>query len=91
MFSKEWTAEDRLKLVIVLTDIIRGDIERGAYGVPGRPNVQAVHEMIAASPSTLESYRGDIERLLDTCSLTREPDMRSEFFATRFEDLWKED
>lgn len=64
MFSQQWTAEERLLLVIVLTDMIRDDVNAGRYGEPGRPNVQSVHEMILAAPAQLEQSRGSIEQLL---------------------------
>lgn len=63
-FSAEWTAEERLLLVIVMTDLIRDDVNAGCYSAIGRPNVQSVHEMIIASKETLEEHREDIAKML---------------------------
>ena len=63
-FSKHWTAEERLRLVIILTTMIRDDINNNRYSVPGRPNIQSVHEMIAATAEELESWRESLERMI---------------------------
>ena len=64
-FSKEWTDKEKLLLVIIVTDIIRKEIHKGQYNTVGRPNIQAVHEMILATPAQLEQYRDTIESLID--------------------------
>ncbi len=63
--SKDWTSEERLKIIVVLTDFIRDDINLGNYGgtqEEPRPNIQSIHEFISATPAKLESYREDFER-----------------------------
>lgn len=71
--SKAWTDHEKLKLVVILTDNIRGDINLGVYGAVdfdsmqkpmGRPNIQSVHELIVATPDMLEEMRSDIEQIV---------------------------
>ena len=52
-WSKRWDNSDRLRLVVMLTSLIRRDIDAGRYGQEGRPNIQTVHECIAADRLTL--------------------------------------
>ena len=63
-FSKEWTDKEKLRLVIIVTDIIRDDIMAGVYGWEGSPNIQTVHELIVASPVELEAIRSRIEDMI---------------------------
>lgn len=63
--SKEWTPIERLKIVVILTDLIRDDVNLGIYGQVGRPNVQSVHEFIAATPTMLEESREYLEDLIN--------------------------
>ena len=60
-FSREWTDRDKLRLVVLLTHLIRDDILADRYGQPGRPNVQTLHELLAMSAAELETYRSEIE------------------------------
>jgi ribosomal protein L37E len=64
-FSKDWTIEERIRLVFVLTSLVRDDIFRNQYGAAGRPNIQALHEMLIAPPDELEKYRAGIDALVD--------------------------
>jgi hypothetical protein len=64
-FSKDWTDRERLRLVILLTSMIRDDINLNRYGQFGRPNIQSVHEMIVATPAELEMYRSRIDAMVD--------------------------
>lgn len=63
--SKLWTDREKLKIIVVLTDMIRDDIQTGRYGVPGRPNIQSVHELIIAEPEALEAIRESIEAIIN--------------------------
>jgi hypothetical protein len=86
-FSPDWTSEERLLLVIVLTDLIRDDINLGRYSAVGRPNVQSVHEMIVATPKELESYRSDIDELLTEWT-KGDPAKLDELFRWPLSDYW---
>lgn len=86
-FSAEWTAEERLLLVIVLTDLIRDDVNAGRYSEIGRPNVQSVHEMILASREELETYRREIEKMLKEWSRGDNAQIAA-LFETPLHDLW---
>ena len=86
-FSSKWTAEERLLLVIVLTDMIRDDINAGHYSEPGRPNVQSVHEMILATPEQLEQSRDSVEKLLGIWS-EGDPGRVAELFAKPLAEHW---
>ncbi|MGO8998683.1 MAG: hypothetical protein ACLQVI_35620 [Polyangiaceae bacterium] len=62
-FSKAWTDGDKVRLAVLLTHLIRDDIEAGRYNRPGRPNIQSLHELLAMSPEELETHRAEIEAL----------------------------
>jgi len=64
-FSEEWTAEDKLKLVALLAQIIQDDIPAGRYSEIGRPNCQSIMESIASTKEELEAMRGDIDRMIE--------------------------
>ena len=64
--SEKWTPVERLKVVVAITDIIRDEINLDRYGMPGKPNIQSVHEFISATPSELEEIRSDIEKLVNS-------------------------
>jgi len=59
--SKEWTAEDRLRVVAVLLPDLQEDIVAGKYSRPGRPNITALQHLIHESAEVLESYRDELE------------------------------
>ena len=65
-FSKAWNLEDRLRLTLLLTHMIRDDIHKNQYGLPGRPNIQSIHELMISTAAEIEPYRGDIEKWVDT-------------------------
>lgn len=87
MFSRNWTAEERLLLVIVLTDMIRDDVNAGRYSALGRPNIQSVHEMILATPEQLEHSRESIDDLLVTWS-AGDAERVAELFSTPLSEHW---
>ena len=64
-FSTAWSPEDRLRLVLLLTHMIREDIHAGHYGGEGRPNIQSVHEVIIAPAHVLEVHRAAFDQLVD--------------------------
>ena len=59
--SKDWTAEDRLRVVAAMLGGIMDDIHAGTYGRIGRPNITAVQHIISESAATLEAYRMECE------------------------------
>ena len=77
--SNNWTPVEKLKIVIIMTDGIRDDINAGNYFKPGKPNIQSVHEFIIASPAELESYRDEIEKMVND-SYTRNKIDTDEWF-----------
>jgi hypothetical protein len=88
-FSKEWTAEERLRLVLAMTSILRTRLEaQGRYTGQEVPNIQAIHEMIVAKPAELERTRGDIERLIAS-ECVRQDQSVEEFYAFNLEQTWK--
>lgn len=60
-FTPDWTAQERVMLCILFTHIFRDDFTAGRYGLPGRPNVQTLHELLQLSSVELETHRKDIE------------------------------
>lgn len=63
--SKDWTHEEKLKIVVIITDMIRDDIRDGTYNSAGKPNIQSVHEFIAMSPEECEEYRDGLIKILE--------------------------
>lgn len=53
---------EKLAWALVLTDMIRDDITLGRYGAVGRPNVQAVHHVLAFSDDELREHRADLDK-----------------------------
>ena len=70
--SSAWTAEEKLRIVICMTDRIRNDINAGRYGEIGRYNIQSVHELVAATPEVLEEYREELQALVDAYEIPPE-------------------
>lgn len=74
MISKNWTDEERLKIVLILAGMIQSDILAGRYGavveeengvpVRSRPNMQAIIEMVIRPSDHLEEHRLGIESLV---------------------------
>ena len=63
--SKEWTPVERLKIIVIITDLIRDDVNMDRYGRFGRPNIQSVHELVSSTPEILEENRESIEKLVN--------------------------
>ena len=63
--SKEWTSYERMALVFMLSDQIRDDILSDSYGDFGQPNIQSIHEMLAADRDELESNRKEFQNIVD--------------------------
>lgn len=70
IISKLWTHEEKLKIIVIITDMIRDDINMERYGRAGRPNIQAIHLFVAATPEECELYREDIEKYLNDSPMT---------------------
>lgn len=75
-FSKEWTNDERLKIIVLLAGQIQTDIPAGNYGaatkcdergVPTefRPNMQSIIEVVYRPASVLEACRESLEQLVD--------------------------
>jgi hypothetical protein len=62
--SKDWTAEERIKLATLILGDIQMDIPAGRYSEPGRPNITTVTHILNDSRENLEQARHDIERFL---------------------------
>jgi len=92
-FSKDWTDEERLKIVILLANSIQDDIAAGRYGAPlepqvddgapvaFRPNMQSIVEIIAVPANVLEAQRTTIEKFVRD-ALTEMDQDAEEFFTT---------
>lgn len=70
--SKEWTAEDRLRVVAAMLPGIREDIQSGCYSVPGRPNITSLEHILHEPPHVLEQYRKECEAAIATHERERE-------------------
>ena len=60
-FTPDWTDQERVKLCILFTHVFRDDFTAGRYGLPGRPNVQSLHELLQLSAMELETHRQYID------------------------------
>lgn len=76
VLSKDWTAEERLVLMVRLAGMVQTDVLEGRYGavvktdsrgVPTefRPNCQSIIEVGLAPRWLLERSREDLQKLLD--------------------------
>lgn len=90
-FSKDWTDEERLKIVLLLAGQIQTDIPVGLYGAPleygngenamptrFRPNMQSIQNVVAAPRAVMEEHRANFETLVTDCL---EGMTRDEFFG----------
>ena len=62
--SKEWTAEDRLRVVAAALPMLLEDIQAGKYGRPGHPNITSLQHITHESALVLEGSRKDLEVLV---------------------------
>lgn len=74
-FSRDWTDEERLKIVLLLAGQIQTDIPAGNYGAvvesdehglptKFRPNMQSIMNVIIAPRDVMEAHRADFEALV---------------------------
>lgn len=63
--SKDWTLAERARVVLAMLQLIQTDIYANRYSVPGRPNITSIQHVFAEDAATLESYRADVENMLD--------------------------
>lgn len=94
-FSKEWTDEERLKLIVLVAGGIQTDIPAGQYGAvvetgadgfptKFRPNMQSIIEIALQPADVLEQHREDFEQLVrDTCV----GDEVEKFYTVRIEEM----
>lgn len=59
--SKDWTADDRLRVIAALLPAMQLDIYAGRYSEPGRPNITSLQGIIHEPAATLEDYRVEFE------------------------------
>jgi len=59
--SKEWTAEDRLRVVAAMLPGLQEDIYANRYSAPGRPNITSIQHILHDLPEVLEEYRDECE------------------------------
>jgi hypothetical protein len=59
--SRDWTAEDRLRVIAALLPSMQLDIYAGNYSKPGRPNITTLQHIIYEEPADLEPYRATVE------------------------------
>lgn len=100
-FSKEWTDQERIKIVLLIVDQIQTDIPTGRYGAPlevndqgvpikFRPNMQSIVEVLMAPAAMLEAERASLEDLIwETAQAHGETDrekVTTEFFAVSLEE-----
>lgn len=71
VFSGKWTAVERLAVAFMIADMIRNDISNKTYSHPGHPNVQSIHEFTVADVAECETYRADMERMVEAWSRER--------------------
>ncbi len=64
--SKDWTAEDRLRVVAAALPGMSDDIYAGRYSQPGRPNITSLQHIIHESAALLEANRRDLEKLVES-------------------------
>lgn len=62
--SRDWTAEERLRIVAAMLPGIQSDIYADRYSEPGRPNITSVMHIIGEPAEVLEGYRTEIEAVL---------------------------
>lgn len=99
-FSKDWTDEERMKIVLLLAGQIQSDIPAGLYGAPleygngednmptkFRPNMQSIQNVIAAPKDVLEAHRADFEALVTDAMGAIGRD-RDEFFEPLDREKW---
>jgi hypothetical protein len=96
-FSKDWTDEERLKIILLLAGQIQTDIPAGNYGAviesdehglptKFRPNMQSILNAIFASKDALENSRAYLEALV----IERLPKDEREGFFKPLEEMREE-
>lgn len=75
VFSGKWTAVERLAVAFMLADMIRNDIINGTYSHPGHPNVQSIHEFSVSDPKVCETYRNELDTMVEAWSRDRFTDL----------------
>lgn len=63
--SKEWAAEDRLRVIAALLPMVQDDIYAGRYSAVGRPNITTLQHICSEDAATLEGYRGECEKAVE--------------------------
>lgn len=59
--SKQWTSEERIRIVLALLPDMQADIYAGCYSRAGRPNITSLQHILADTPEVLEMHRKDLE------------------------------
>jgi hypothetical protein len=63
--SKDWTAEDRLRVIAAMLPDMQSDIYAGRYSEIGRPNITTLQHILHDPPEALEPYRVDCEKAVE--------------------------
>ena len=63
--SKDWTLAERARVTLAMLHLIQQDIYANRYSVPGRPNITSIQHILSESAGTCETYRAEIENMLD--------------------------
>jgi hypothetical protein len=80
-FSREWTDEERLKVILLIASVIQDDIPAGRYGQIGRPNMQSIIELGALPAQDLERQRESIESFVRE-TLVKRDETEVQFYGT---------
>lgn len=99
-FSKEWTDEERLKIIVIAAAQIQKDIPAGKYGavletdekgIPTkfRPNMQSIIEVATAPAETLEEHRAAFEEIVREACDGVEADI-TRFYEVSLEQMRRE-
>lgn len=99
-FSKEWTDEERLKIIVIVAAGIQTDIPAGKYGAvvetgadgfptKFRPNMQSIIEVVTAPAEMLEKHRADFEEIVREACGGVDADI-AKFYAVSLEQMRRE-
>jgi len=60
--SREWTDEDRIRVIAAILPGMSKDIYAGNYSAMGRPNITTLQHVIHDDAEVLEEYRAEFEK-----------------------------
>jgi len=62
--SKDWTADERIRVVQAILPGMQDDIYAGRYSEMGRPNITSIQHVLSEPADVLEGYRSDLEKIV---------------------------